>query len=58
MMLLTKYQGSRPCGFRQEDVFKFYYISLSHYVTPRAGPFCFYLLIHYLFIYIYLFISK
>ena len=23
MMLHTKYQGSRPCGFRQEDFFMF-----------------------------------
>ena len=24
MMLHTKYQGSRPCGFRQEDLFMFF----------------------------------
>ena len=33
MMLRTKYQGSRPCGFRQEDFF---------HVLPKergAGPF-------------------
>ena len=40
MMLLTKYQGSRPCGFRQEDFFMFLPI-LVHvkHVTPGAGSF-------------------
>ena len=28
MKLNTKYQGFRPCGFRQEDFFTFPYISL------------------------------
>ena len=38
MMLHTKYQGSRPYGFRQEDFFMFPYISLYvNHVTPRAG---------------------
>ena len=36
----TKYQVSRPCGFRQEDFFMFFpilaYVIL---VTPGAGPF-------------------
>ena len=36
----TKYQGSGPCGFRQEDFFKFLpiYVYLKH-VTPGVGPF-------------------
>ena len=40
MMLHTKYQGSRPCGFRQEDFFMFLNI-LDHikHVTPWAGSF-------------------
>ena len=40
-MLHTKYQGSRPCGFRQEDFFMFSLympIDVKH-VTPGAGPF-------------------
>ena len=40
MMLHTKYQGSRPCGFRQEDFFMF--LPIKAYVipvTPGAGPF-------------------
>ena len=40
MMLHTKYQGSRPCGFRQEDFF--YVFPIQAYVkhlTPRGGPF-------------------
>ena len=32
MMLHTKYQGSRPSGFRQEDFF-----ILLNNVTPGAG---------------------
>ena len=36
MMLHTKYQGSRPCGFRQED---FQVFLFSPHVTPGAGPF-------------------
>ena len=42
MMLHTKYQGSRPCGFRQEDLFMFLPIldNVKH-VTPGAGSFCF-----------------
>ena len=38
-MLHTKYQGSRPCGFRQEDCFMF--IPIKAYVkpvTPGADP--------------------
>ena len=40
MMLHTKYQGPRPCGFRREDVFMFLPIK-AHVktVTPEAGPF-------------------
>ena len=40
MMLHTKYQGSRPCGFRQEDFFHVspYIIYVKH-VTPGAGSF-------------------
>ena len=34
MMLHTKYQGSRPCGFRQENVFMFTYISLCKICDP------------------------
>ena len=40
MMLQTKCQGSRPCGFRQEDFFMF--LAKKSYVkpvTPEAGPF-------------------
>ena len=33
MMLHTKYQGSRPCGFRQEDLFMF---ALCKTFDPRA----------------------
>ena len=42
MMLYTKYQGSRPCGFRQEDFFMFLPIKSYMYVKPvthEAGPF-------------------
>ena len=40
MMLHTKYQGSRPCGFRQEDFFMFLPILVYvKYVTPGAGSF-------------------
>ena len=34
MKLHTKYQGSRPCGFRQEDVSRFPYINLSKTFDP------------------------
>ena len=40
MMLHTKYQGSRSCGFTQEDFFMF--LPIKAYVkpvTPQAGPF-------------------
>ena len=40
MMLQTKYQGSRPCGFRQEDIFMF--LPIKAYVkpvTPKARLF-------------------
>ena len=44
MMLQTKYQGSAPCGFRQEDFFIFLPIkAYVKHVTPGpglgAGPF-------------------
>ena len=40
VMLHTKYQGSRHCGFRQEGVFVFsLYISLCKTCDPRAVPF-------------------
>ena len=42
MMLLTKYQGSRPCGFREEDFFMFSLIKAYMYVKHvilRVGPF-------------------
>ena len=35
MMLHTKYQGSRPCSFRQEDFFMF---PIKH-VTPGRAHF-------------------
>ena len=41
-MLHTKYQGSRPCGFRQEDFFIFlpiYKVSLCKTRDPGMGPF-------------------
>ena len=41
MILHTKYQGSMPCGFRQEDFFFHVapYISLCKIFDPRAGLF-------------------
>ena len=40
MILHTKYQGSRPCGFRQEDFFMLLPIeAYVKHVTPGAGPF-------------------
>ena len=38
MMLHTKYQDSRPNGFRQEYFSCFSYISLCKACGPRAGP--------------------
>ena len=39
MMLHTKYQDSRPFGFRQEDFFMFFTIeAYEKHVTPGAGP--------------------
>ena len=38
MMQHIKYQGSEPCGFRQEDFFMFTYTSLCKTCDPRAGP--------------------
>ena len=38
-MLHTKYHGSRPNGFRQEDFFMFLHIkAYVKPVTPEAGP--------------------
>ena len=39
MMLHTKYQGSRPCGYRQEDFHCFPYLSLCKTCDPRGGSF-------------------
>ena len=40
MILHTKYQGSSPCGFRQEDFFHVApYISLCKTCDPGLGPF-------------------
>ena len=39
MMLNTKYQGSRPCGFRQEDFVTFSYISLCKTCDPQGQAF-------------------
>ena len=40
MMLHTKYQGSRPCGFRQEDYFMFLLLNAYvKHVTPGWGHF-------------------
>ena len=40
MMLHTKYQGSRPCGFRPEDFFIFLPIkAYEKPVTPGRGHF-------------------
>ena len=38
MMLHTKYQGSRPCGIRQDDLFMFFPILVYvKHVTPGRG---------------------
>ena len=40
MILHTKYQGSRPCGFRQEELFHVApYISLCKHVTQGGAIF-------------------
>ena len=40
MMLHTKYQGSRSCGFRQEDFFMFLPSkAYEKHVTPEASHF-------------------
>ena len=40
MMMHTKYQGSMPCGFRQEYFFKLLPILVyGKHVTPGAGSF-------------------
>ena len=39
-MLHTKYQGSKPYGFRQEDPFMFFPILANvKHVAPGVGPF-------------------
>ena len=39
-LLLTKYESSGPCGFREEDFFYvFPIVSLGELMTPGAGPF-------------------
>ena len=39
-LLLTKYESSGPCGFREEDFFNvFPIVSLWELMTPGAGPF-------------------
>ena len=38
MMLHTKHQGSRPCGFREEDFFVFPYIRLCKTCDPKGEP--------------------
>ena len=39
MMLHTKYQGTRPCGFRQEDFFHIFPIKAYVKRDPVAKPF-------------------
>ena len=40
MLLHTKHQDSRPCGFRQEDFFMFLHILVYvKHVTPGRGHF-------------------
>ena len=40
MMIHIIYEGSRPCGFRQEDFFHVFPTSdYVKHVTPRVGPF-------------------
>ena len=40
VMLHTKYQGSWPCGFRQEDFFMFLpLLAYVKHVTPGPGHF-------------------
>ena len=39
MMLHTKYQDSRPYGFRKDFFIFFIILALVNYVTPRGGPF-------------------
>ena len=40
MMIHTKYQGSMPSGFRQEDFFHIFPILANvEHVIPGAGPF-------------------
>ena len=39
VMLHTKYQTSKLCGFRGEDFLRFSYISLCKSDKPQGGPF-------------------
>ena len=45
MIINTKFQGSKPCGFRQEEFISdkkisgFAYVSLCKTCDPRVGPF-------------------
>ena len=40
MMLHTKYQGSRPCGFRQEDCLMFHpIVATVKHMAPGRGHF-------------------
>ena len=36
LMLHTKYQGSRPCGFRQEDFFSTMFVQIMP-LGPKMG---------------------
>ena len=39
-LLLTKYESSGPCGFKEEEIFYvFPIVSLWELMTPGAGPF-------------------
>ena len=39
-LLLTKYESSGPCGYREEDFFYvFPIVCLWELMTPGAGPF-------------------
>ena len=38
MMLYTKYQGSMPCDFRQEDFFMFSVLADVKQEPPSAEP--------------------
>ena len=38
-LLLTKYESSGPCGFREDFFYVFPIVSLWELMTPPAGPF-------------------